>query len=169
VVAALRPQVQTTHPNYALVLLGEFIVHAGLAAAALCGAHSSPVWFYLVQIGGLPALGLAHAVIAAVMVLGAYWRWRLMRLALLVSISVYTLQTAFLTAGIVRSYVDPSVPRVAMESAFYGLGLVLLSLAAYREPLVPGGYADPDSPNQPLTVVGVPLTLAAAEKARTPT
>lgn len=138
------PLVRSTHPNYFTVLVGELLVHSGLALAGLFGDHPSAIWYYLAggqgRTVGLVATGMAHGVIAALMVAGLYRNWLWMRVALLSSVSVYLLQTSLLVAGIVRSYLDPTVPHVSLESAFYGLGLILLSVAAYREPLVPGRY-----------------------------
>lgn len=138
------PLVRSTHPNYFTVLTGELLVHVGLAVSGAFGAHNSPIWFYIQQYHGFAILGTAHAIIAVAMLVGFYRNWRVMRAALLLSVTVYLLQTGLLAAGIVRSLVDPLVQQVAFESFFYGLGLILLSAAAYREPLIPGRYANRD-------------------------
>lgn len=141
------PGVRHTHPNFFTVLAGELLVHTGLGVAGIFGAHNSPIWYFLDYFGsaGFYLLGGLHLAIAAMMLVGLYLCWSWMRTALLASVTLYILQTSFLVAGIIRTIVDPHLPQAAYEGAFYGIGLILLSTAAYKEPVVPGRYNAPDT------------------------
>lgn len=142
---ALVPRVYWSHPNYAMVLLVEVIAHVGLAYAGWFGSHNAPIWYYFQGAHMLGVVAVAHAVIASLLLVGVYSRFGIVRVALLASVTVYTLQAAFLLSGVIRSYIDPQVERAALEGTIYAVGLILLSAAAYREPLVPGQYTSPDT------------------------
>lgn len=149
--ASWLPHVRYTHPNYFTVLVGETLVHAGLFGAAFYGAHATPSWFYfnelhLASISMVSVFGVLHGLIAVTMVLGMYWRWSLTRMALLFSVTVYLAATSLFAAAVVRGYATPDVPVVPVEGIIYNLGLIMLSTAAYKEPMVPGQYHAKDKP-----------------------
>lgn len=143
------PRVRYTHPNYFTVLVGETLVHAGLLGAAFYGTHGTPGWFYFQQLdlfgfSLVGVFGVLHGLIALAMVLGMYWRWALTRMALLFSVTVYLSATCLFVAAVIRGYATPDAPLVPVEGIIYNLGLIMLSTAAYKEPLIPGRYEAKD-------------------------
>lgn len=129
------------HPNYFTVLFGEIIVHLGLWLSAWFGPHNGIVWYFFGSGStGMRLFGAAHLIVAIGMICGLYGKFSWTRLGLLFSVTVYLMQLCLLGAGVIRSWNTPGLPPSAMEGTVYTIGLILLSIAAYREPMTPGHY-----------------------------
>lgn len=130
------PLVRRTHPNYWTVLMVEVVVHVGLGISSCFGSHPSAVWKYFGGTLGLSLLGAFHILIAGWMVAGLYSYFMFTRIALLFSVTTYLLQACLLTGGIISAHLQGVT--TAVEGPIYSFGLIMLSVAAFKEPLVPG-------------------------------
>jgi hypothetical protein len=130
----LWPKVRLIQPNFHFILLGLVVIHIGLGFASILGSHQA-LWYYFGGRRGLVALGVTHWFIAAMMITGVYWQFRWTRTGLLFSITLYLLQFCLFTAGEYRGLTTHGV-TVSVEESIWVLGLMLLSLASYRQPAV---------------------------------
>jgi hypothetical protein len=139
----LAPSVYRTHSNYATVLLALGLGHIGLGAAGLLGTHDAPIWVYLGGAGGVRIEAVIHLTLGAAILVGAYRSERLMRLALLASVTLYICLTClFALAVVVPPLLGQGWPNAA-EGVVNHLGWFLLAVAAYKEPVIPRAQRRP--------------------------
>jgi hypothetical protein len=122
-------------PNFHGVLLGMTILHICLGAAALFGPHNM-LWHYFGGRPGLAGIAVMHWTVAAMIVVGAYTRFVITSTGLLFSFSLYLLQLCLFMAAIIHSISSGRAGMLIFEGPINTVALMLLSLVAYRQPVV---------------------------------
>lgn len=125
------PSLVVTHPGYFRTVEANVAIHLALAIDFVFGsqkAHRLGAWRGVANIAPLPTWGTAHALVALVLVLGLYTRFKLLRAGLIT--------TSVLCGAEAGSFLYGSL--TVHPSTFVGATLLTyvayMATVAYREP-----------------------------------
>jgi hypothetical protein len=138
--------VASSHPNYATVLLALVVVHLGLGVSGLLGSHRAPIWDYVGGDPGVAVEGVVHLLLAAGVTFGAYHSERIMRIAVLASVTFYLSLSALFGLAVLVPILEGHGMVNASEGFFHHVGWAMLAIAAFKEPSTPRCVRPPGLP-----------------------